>query len=56
MDFQQLLNLVKGNLGGQGMHRAEDGSMVHAGYYDKPAVPVDPVTHLQEVLRHLLGK
>lgn len=36
MDFQQLLNLIKGNLGGQGMKRAEDGSMVNAGYYDAP--------------------
>lgn len=35
MDFQQLLNLVKGNLGGQGMQQAEDGSMVNAGYYNE---------------------
>ncbi len=45
MDFQGLLNLIKGNLGGAGMQTAEDGSAVHAGYNQpqpNPAIPQLP--------------
>lgn len=56
MDFQQILNLLKGNLGGAGMQQVEDGSMVASGYDDLPQAQVPPKIDFQTLLRSLLGK
>ncbi len=55
MDFQGLLNLLKGNLGGAGMKTAEDGSAVHGGY-SAPAQPPQTPMSVDNVITNGLVK